>query len=69
MATLIDPAADAVDRADLIEALLHHNATARRCPRHWVARLDALHGKMNQLLDELEAMDRGQANQHSRTAG
>lgn len=63
MATLIDSAVldHQPTRAELIEAIQHHNATLRRMPAHWTERRAGLHAKVNDLLDQLEAMDRGQA--------
>jgi hypothetical protein len=54
-------------RNELIEALHHHNATAKRCPRHWLDRYAGIHNTINNLLTqlemvaELEAMSDGQA--------
>lgn len=45
---------DAEMRDEIIEALHYHNASAKRCPRHWVDRLAGIHARMNDLLDELE---------------
>lgn len=61
--SLVDPRLLAVrdyDRLDLIEALLHHNATAMRIPAHWVDDKAKIHKRLDDLLYELEAMD-GQA--------
>lgn len=46
-----------VTREDIIEALLHHNRTARRCPRHWVDRLAGIHARLNDLLDQLDILN------------
>ncbi len=45
-----------ITREDLIEALLHHNATARRLPRHHVDKLAAIHERLNELLDQLDML-------------
>lgn len=48
---------EAPTRVELVEALAHLVATSRRMPSHWVERKADIHGHINELLDELEAMD------------
>lgn len=64
MATLIDPSVQhdhEPTRAELVEALTHHAATLKRMPAHWTERRASVHAKVNDLLDQLEAMDADQS--------
>ena len=58
--TATEPSVDVSDvdvRAEIVEALMHHNRAAMRCPRHWVERLTGIHARMNDLLTQLEEWD------------
>jgi hypothetical protein len=43
-----------VTRADIEEALRGHAYTAGRIPRHYVHKKDAIHARINSLLDQWE---------------
>ena len=45
-----------VTRAQLIEQLMAENTRARRCPRHHVDTLAAIHARINTLLTQLDML-------------